>query len=337
MAYENMRTMGTSVFSTLIDPLGLIVNGGEMSDAWKAYKRGLSEIVSVWKGEHTNDKDARVAELIGTTDAAGALANFGQMYSGLALDKNTRKMNEGLFKWNGMEAINRAFRIQGTQAAIGFLKKHSTLPSEHSERYLRELGLQASDIKVSKDGDINWQDQKVGDAVYRWVNGAILRPTAAHRPVWMNDPHYMLFGHMKQFGYTFNDTIMKKAWHELKEHANMGPMASTIGLFVPVMLAADAAKSVLLSGSVPEWMHGSMGSVIAHGADRAGLFGPAQPFIDLTLPHRSVFSLGGPAVDQGASWFTQPLGESLTQALPGASVINTIAGRSTQMADQGED
>ena len=169
---------------------------------------------------------------------------------------------------------------------------------------------------------MNYEDPKIQVAIKRWVDGAVLRPNAAQRPAWMSDPHFAIFGHMKSFSYTFHDTIMKRAWIEMKEHGNLGPMGVLLGTFTPMMVAADAAKAILLTGQEPTWMQGGLPSMIEHGALRAGLLGMASPYADPLIAGHPA-SILGPTAEQAISLFTQPLGESAVDALPGASIINT--------------
>ncbi|MCL5460181.1 hypothetical protein M3M33_16205, partial [Loigolactobacillus coryniformis] len=79
----------------------------------------------------------------------------------------------------------------------------------HSTRRLQELGLTASDVKVDANGELVITP-KVKAAINQWVDGAILRPDAADKPVWMNDPHYLLFAHLKQFVYAFQHTTLAR-------------------------------------------------------------------------------------------------------------------------------
>jgi hypothetical protein len=325
MAYENIRTMGLSLFSALIDPLGLLVRGGEMKDATAAYSRSLKEVWSTWKGEHTTDSDAQLAEMLGTVDAGGFLANFGQAYSALYLNQKVRKWNEALFKWNGMDGFNRGVRIQATQAAISFIKRQVTAPTEHSDRYLGELILTKKGVVIDKNGDLDYSNPKIQVAVKRWVDQSILRPNAAHRPTWMSDPHYAIFGHMKQFSYTFHDTIMKRAWMEAKAHGNMAPMAIMLGAFAPMMVASDLAKSIMLTGDTPTWAKEGLPSMIDHGVRRAGLLGLAQPYADPLMTGHPA-SMFGPTVEQAVSAMTHPFKETMVDALPLSSVINTMQG-----------
>jgi hypothetical protein len=324
LVYENIRTLGLSLFSQMIDPLGIMVRGGTMKEAFSTYARGLREIKASWTGEKLDDKNSQIAEMIGTVDSAGFLANFGQAYNSMFIHQKARRWNEALFKYNGMDGFNRASRIQATQAAISFIKRQKTDPTHNTERYLDELLLSPEDIKIDANGDLNYEGPRIQVAVKRWVDQAILRPNAAQRPAWMSDPHFVLFGHMKQFSYAFHDVILKRAWLEAKNHGDLGPVGILLAGFVPMMIAADAAKAILLTGKEPYWMH-DLPSTIEHGVRRAGLLGIAQPYADpLTTGHP--FGVAGPTAEQAVSILTDPIEESAIDALPGASVINTIDG-----------
>lgn len=324
IAYENVRLLSTALFSQMIDPLGIVIRGGEMKDAWAAYKRGMKEVWASWKGQRLSDADTQIAEEIGTVETVGFLATFGQQYSSMYLNNRVRKINDGLFRYNGMEGFNRAARIQATSAAIGFLKRHKALPQgKVSQEYLDELRLQPDDIVINADGSINYQDPKVAFAIKRWVDGAILRPNSAQRAVWMSDPHYMMFAHMKQFAYSMHDVILKRVAKEARQHDNMAPLA-VLASFVPMMIAADTTKSLMLTGDAPIWSH-DLGETILHGANRAGLAGMYQPFADVAVAGHGAATLAGPAAEQVSQLFTQPLSESLRDALPGQNVVNMVS------------
>lgn len=324
LAYENIRLLSTAIFSQMIDPLGIIVRGGEMKHAWAAYSRGIKEIIAAYKGTTITDLPTQLAEYIGTVEAAGFLATFGQQSNSMYLSKTVRKANEALFRYNGMDGFNRAARIEATQAAIGFIKYHAGLPTKSSQAYLDELNLTPELLKLDADGNLNYADGQVRAAINRWVNGAILRPNAAHRPIWMSDPHYMLFGHMKQFSFTFHDVILKRVIHDAKVHGNLGPMAVVLGAFAPTMIAADLMKSLLITGSSPAWSH-DFASMVGHGVERAGLLGKYQFVYDATAGTHGLMSIAGPAAEQVANVFTDPLGQSFKNALPGANVLHMVA------------
>lgn len=338
LVYENMRLLSTSLFSQFIDPLGIVVRGGTMTDAWSSYKRGIREVIASIKGDPIKDLDAQIADQVGTTDANGFLAAFGQLYSSQYMGDKFRKANDVLFKYNGMEGFNRGMQVSATRAAINFIKRHATQPNDNSVDFLKELNLTAKDVVVdAKTGELDYTDPKIQQAIHQWVNGSIMRPNAAQRPAWGSDPHYMVFWHMKQFAYTFHDVIMKRAMFNYKTYGDMGPMGTLLMAYTPVMIATDALKGVLLSGGEePGWMRAGLGSELQHGAMRAGLAGKFQPGVDVMGPHRTVLGLGGPAIEQIVQMFEKSPVDSAINALPGANVWNTMKG-GPMVEVQGED
>jgi len=340
LVYQNLRVLSTSLFSQFIDPMGMVVRGAEMSDAWNAYKRGLKEVLASFKGEHISDKDSLIADQVGTTDAGGALAAFGQLYSSQYMGAGLRKANDMLFKYNGMEGFNRGMQVAGTRAAINFVKRHVERAMKGDERsadYLKELNLDAKEVKIDKDGDLDYTNPKIQDALHQWVNGSVMRPNAAQRPAWGSDPHYMIFWHMKQFAYTFHDVIMKRAIHDAKKYGDMGPAGVLVAAYTPIMIASDALKNVLLTGQEPGWMRAGLPSEIEHGAMRAGLMGKFQPLGDVALnPSRSVLGLGGPVVEQIAQMMDQSPKDIALNAAPGANLLNMWTGNN-HIEVQGED
>jgi hypothetical protein len=337
MVYENMRTLSMSLFSQFIDPMNMVVRGSTMGDAWSAYKRGMREVAASIKGEHIKDLDSMIADQVGTTDAGGMLAAYGQLYSSQYMGAGFRKANDMLFKYNGMEGFNRGMQVAGTRAAINFIKRHVEKPNERSKDYLAELNLKARDVKIDKDGELDYTDPKIQQAIHQWVNGSVMRPNAAQRPAWGSDPHYMVLWHMKQFAYTFHDVIMKRAMHDYKKYGDMGPAGVLAATYAPIMIASDAMKSMLVTGQEPGWMKAGLGSEIEHGVMRAGLAGKFQPLADVALtPGRSMLGLGGPLVEQITQLADQTPHDAAVNALPGANLWNMLGGHN-HIEVQGED
>lgn len=139
-------------------------------------------------------------------------------------------------------------------------------------------------------------------AINTWVDGAVLRPDAAHRPLWMNDPHFALISHLKQFVYAFHETILKRVGHEI-DHGNFAPLAA-LAAYVPVMIASDMAKDMVRGGGdVPEWKRNwGAGDYLWSGVERAGLLGVGQfrhdALADLHRGGSGVGALSGPTVEQ---------------------------------------
>lgn len=335
MVYQNFTKLLMTLFSSLSDPLGIMVRGGDFEDAYAAFHRGLKEVWKRWKDDNELDDATKLAEMIGSVDAGTFMESLGQTYSSLYLSGKTKYLNDQLFKWNGMEAWNRGMRVGATQAAIKFIKRHMTTPNKDSERYLTELFGYARPELLN--GELNYADPLVQQAIMRWVDGAILSPNAAQRPVWASDPHWALFFHMKQFAYSFHKVILKRAWNEAVEHGNAAPIMTLIVGYVPMVIAADAVKAIVLSGGdEPYWMKQGVGSTIFHGADRANLLGIPQLGLDAFGrmfskdgfdPLEGAASLAGPTTSWAKDWYDKPLGEQVVASLPGGNVLNQIGGK----------
>ena len=327
LVYQNMRSLATSLLSQFIDPLNLVVRGATMGEAWDAYKRGLREVVASVKGEEIRDLDLTIAEHVGTVDAHGFLGAYGQLYSSEYMGNWFRKANDFLFRYNGMEGFNRGMQVAATRSAINFIKRHTEKPGKNSASYLAEIGLRAEKVKIDERGELDYNDPRIQRAIYQWVSGAVMRPNASQRPAYASDPHYMVFWHMKQFAYTFHDTVMKRAIHDYKKYGDTGPLGVMATCFAPVMIAADVAKSVLLTGDAPGWWNAGLPEIIEHGVNRAGLSGQYQPIVDIAnTPGRSWLGLGGPMIEQLQQLGDQTVGQAAVSALPGQNVIKQVFG-----------
>jgi len=174
-----------------------------------------------------------------------------------------------------------------------------------------------------QDGRLNTDSPVIQKAVMRWVDGAILRPNAAIRPSWSSDPHFAVFFHLKQFMYATHEVLLKRVVHEVKQ-GNTNPLLLLAAGYVPVMLAADAAKGILqeaMGAGAPVWEHEGVAGIVAHGVQRAGLLGTGQMALD--AKEFGVPGLLGPTAEQIASAFTQPAADSLKEAV-GVGPLNFV-------------
>lgn len=322
--FQNFRLLPLALFASINDVVGMVARGGTMKDSFQAFTRGIKEVVLMWKGEYSQDELAKLAERLGTVGGGNYLEAMGQTYSSQFMYGKLRRWNDALFKWNGLEAWNRAARIQATGVAIEFIKRHVEKPNEHSKRYLEELfGKDYDTGLIMKDGDLDYSNDRVREAVLTWVNGAVLRPNASHRPIYASDPHYMLFYHLKQFAYSFHKVILRRTWIEAKA-GNYTPAAALFTGYVPVSIAADVVKETLIMGDDdPWWTKGGLTAYLEHGVARANLGGVPQmwlgdiadPVMAFKDPGRYVGSLSnvaGPAPDQLIDLISVPFLEDKT-------------------------
>lgn len=314
IVYQNVRLLPLAIFSSVIDPMGVLVRGGTAGEAFNTARRGFKEIAKNFK-KTGDDEATKLAATLGVIDNAVLMKTIGSSFSqGMTSDLG-RRVNDVFFKYNLMEQFNVSMRVGATEAALGFLGRHADgKASAHSTRWLAELGLKAGDVVMAGDrpalsvaefmaaGQSQAKAQASADkmtlAVNKWVDGAVLRPNAAHKPVWMNDPHFALISHLKQFVYSFQETILKRVANEAR-HGNVGP-AYALASYIPFMIAADMAKGVIVGNNQrDEW---EMDDWLFHGVQRAGLFGVGQFGVDAVEDVQrgglGVGALTGPTLEQ---------------------------------------
>lgn len=301
IAYQNIRLLPLALFSSLVDPLGIIVRGGQVKDGWETFKRGIKELHKSWQGNPSFDAKTRLAEEIGTIEDAVLQHTISSAYGQGMMGDTAQKVNDAFFRYNFMEGFNRSMRVGATQAALGFIKRHAMGENEHSMRYLKELGLSPRQVKFDADGNVVI-DEAVKRAVNRWVDGAVLRPDAADSAIWMNDPHFAVIAHLKHFAFSFHHTFLKRVWHEY-QHGNYQPLMA-LGAFVPMMMAADFIKDIATNGGdEPAWKREwTFMDHVGYGVERSGLLGVGQFALDglgdVKNGGTGVGALGGPAIDQ---------------------------------------
>ena len=339
IVYQNIRLLPLALFSSFVDPLGIVARGGEMREAWDTFARGIKGVARQWADmlreqppERAKDEWERLAELAGVVDSATFSHLLTDEYGSVYMGSKASKVNEMMFKANGMEAWNRAMRVGATKSAVAFIERHNKGKDKHSARWMEDLGLAPGTLKLDEDGRLIYDKRvllaaypdmemseaeayigKVHAAINRWVESAILSPNAAQRPAWGSDPHFGMFWHLKQFAYSFHETIMKRAIGEAG-HGNYAPLG-VFAWYVPAMIAADVTKGLMLgAGELPGYMKNyDLGDWMMHGVKRAGILGIGDIGIEAT---KDVTSLAGPTVEQAADFFFKPLEDNLVKALP---------------------
>jgi len=352
IVYQNVRLLPLAVFSMAVDPAGIMVRGGTIKDAFTAFKRGIAEIPRGFT-DKPKDEWYKLAETMGVIENSALVHALGSSYSQGMVGDTGRKINDVFFRYNLVEQMNTSMRVAAVPAALGFFAKHADgKASVHSTRWLAELGYKPGEMIMGADGkplmtykqfkdhglsdaDAAAHAVKMTGAVNKWVDGAILRPNAAHKPIWMNDPHFALLAHLKQFVYSFNETILKRVLNETK-HGNYTP-AYVLASYVPIMMAADALKGALITGGgVPQYKDGwDLEDYIGNGMQRAGLFGVGQFGLDALhdVQHGGigVTSLMGPAIEQLADGVKtmggrESVGSFALDALPANILMKSMLG-----------
>lgn len=335
----NLAVLPLAVFSSLIDPMGIAVRGGTVEQAWDAFKAGVRNIPGSLRANGKKLDIQEFAESVGTVESQFTVDMLGDMYGSAYMSDWARKTNNLLFRYNLMEGWNTAMRSAATVAALDFIKRHAAGENKNSVRYLDELGLSTDTLVLDEEGNVLWRQADIAqrlletgrdpaeaqaisrrtrEGITRWVDGAVLRPHAAHRPAWASDPHFMLIWHLKQFTYSFHKTIIERVMHETK-NGNYNPML-VLASYVPFMIAADYLRALVQGGGEePPWRKGmGFGETVWEGVQRAGLLGIRQFAMDGA--ENPAFALGPAAnyaIDIGVKAADGQVTDALVKALPG--------------------
>jgi hypothetical protein len=254
VTYQNIVLLPLSLFSNLIDPLGVAMRSNDMKEAWKAFTYGMKGIADQLRGAG-DDAQTEMAKTLGLIDDQNMLEAMGHVYNSMHMSRFLKKVNSKFFRYNGMEMWNQRMRVAAMMAAQRFI-----LANLGHERYQSELGITDSDVFQLADGtialtkdqllqagakksEVSDIEKRIQAAVFKWVDGAVLRPNAAHRPVWGSDPRYQLIFHLKQFTFSFHNTILRRVGEELK-HGNVAPGWILLS-YVPFMFLSDVLKGSL--------------------------------------------------------------------------------------------
>ena len=201
--------------------------------------------------------------MLGIISQDSVLEAMGAAYGTAHMSKRMRDINRVFFKYNGMQGWNNSMRIAATAAGERYL-----ISNKGNDKALAELGLTSKDVKVNKNGRLDVSSPKVQQAMYRFVDQAVLRPSASNRPVWMSDPRFLLVAHLKQFTYAMHNVVLKRASRELSD-GNPKPWGILM-LAAPVVLAADMAKFALTGTAPSSW---GFKDYLVHAVERSGLLG----------------------------------------------------------------
>lgn len=293
MVYQNVRVLALATLTSLVDPIGIAVRTGDMGIAWHSFRKGLSVAVNHAAGD--NAVLYSMAEMLGVVDRHMTAEALNWEYGGVYMTGMERKINEGFFRLTGLQAWTRATRIMGMEGSLRFMGRHVVNPNQHSERYLAELNLRPEDVLLDENGKARiltaaerrsstqeeiTRDDKVRAAIHRFVDGAILRPNAALRPIWASDPHFMLIFHLKAFMYAFHEQILKRVVLEAA-NGHLTPILM-FGLFIPFMIASDELRELIQYGGDgnPQKAQWDVMDHVGSAMERSGMLGLGQIVAD---------------------------------------------------------
>lgn len=321
MTYQNVRLLPLALMSSMIDPLGSNIRaGGQLTKHWAAAK----EAVSALRNKNGNDYLRAMAEDMGVVERNAVGEALHYLYGG-AHDPNGRlaKVNNALFKYNGLELVTKFSRLTALAMGNKFLLDHAATEGTRSDRYLRELGLTRADVKDDGTGHVV-RSEKIDAALHRFVDESVVRPTPSQRPGWHNDPHFALAAQYKGYLYSFWNTVMRRAGVELK-NGNYRVIAPLL-MYMPVTAFGEMMRDVFQDDDDDR----TMTDYAKLSVERSGLLGPKINLIqsaydDTKFGSSALNSLAGPTGQQlGQMYDTfagrRDAGKTAVEALPGSAL-----------------
>jgi hypothetical protein len=324
MVIQNMAVLPLATLTSLVDPVGIAVRSQDMTATMAALRAGAAEIATEIKLIAGNDEEVQRSELRKLAEGMGTIEDhmtneaLEWEYGSTYLTPRLKAANEFFFKAIGLTQWTRVTRIMALAGGKEFIKRHVQRPNQNSDRFLRQLNLAPEDVRFDKAGDLLIlsrmqretgdiveaelaRDNRVRNALNRFVNEAILRPNAAQRPIWASDPNFALIFHLKSFMFSFHDRILRRAFQEAAL-GNVAPLV-ILSAFVPAMLFADILRDMIRFGLGGDPRKASWGleDHIWNATQRSGVNGIGQLLVDaksdIQFGGFGYESMVGPTVD----------------------------------------
>jgi GH24 family phage-related lysozyme (muramidase) len=162
------------------------------------------------------------------------------------MDKNSRAIADRFFKVIQLDTYTQFTRVFAAGMGERFLV--SLARTKDAEK-LNQLGLTVADVTKAydkKSGQLNRSDTKIQSAIRQFVEESVIRPNAAERPVWANNPYTALVFQLKSFFYAFGTNIMGGVLRTANTaYSKDGKISSAA---IPLAIAAGALMPLAMIG-----------------------------------------------------------------------------------------
>ena len=307
--YQNLRILAFAIFSQFVD-VGTLMARGEFKDSQAGFRTLLNK--------QSRAKAFEMLEAIGAMRQGLTEHVLNDQALNTFMTGNAKRINDLFFRYNGMEGWTNLMRALGLVSAREFMQRNARKAlagDAKAIRYLKELDITPAEITA-------WDGHSTGDlrikaALNRYIDEGMIRPDATLRPVWMSDPGYGVFAHLKGFLYGFHETFLRRVGREARIHQNLLPLLMLGMLALPfAALGYELRRKILgTSKHAPEGV-----GYLEELVERAGLFGAWQLVVDMEQAddYGKPFALGigGPATEQLFDFFDRDLASWVPRAIP---------------------
>ena len=241
-----------------------------------------------WATAKTREWSQAFFRSIGTTKFMNFIYRNAGLVSIMAIEADAKRAATGdrkamdRLKTIGLDSIPPQELVAGMER-LGVMKGDTPKSFNQIDKFFRSdpLGLQIREGLNKLSGEM------------------VLRPNAAQRTVWMNNPFYALISQLKPFYYSFGKTYGEGTWKNMKRNyeydgpiSALLPLILLIGTMMPLAMLALEVRELLkyiLKGGDPEVFRSDetpWPTYLFDVADRAGLpgrFGLLIPMFEADL------------------------------------------------------
>ena len=315
LTMQNLAILPLALFASVVDIMGIPLRTGDMTDAWRAFKDGLRGIAN------SSDPDFNMAEILGINDGNMLYDRIGDTYNELIDSPWLRKINHKFFLINGLEGWTRGMRVSAMNAAIAYLSDH-----RDNAQKLEDIGLKKSDLTFTPEGLLDVENnRKVQEAIYKFVDSAVLRPSASHRPAWGSDPRFLLIWHLKQFTFSFHNVFYRRVANSIMEHGWKNATLIPFLSMIPIMVASDFARNIIAPSAHYESLN--FAETVLRAIQRSSIAGLGtfgfDVVQDVSFDEYPGTSLLGPTFDSADKFLDSGMSSGLFRLTPGYALTKT--------------
>ena len=161
-----------------------------------------------------------------------------------------RKGTDYFFRYTGLEGFTMFSRVFATGMARQFLVRAADAAKKGDRVKAEQLrGLNVTpeqiDAWVAEGKIISNKHQRVKEAIAQFVDESIVRPNAAERPGWANNPYFAMVWQLKSFYYAYGKNIMGGLGRLAKTKAGQENMTAGVG---PLIMGAVLLAPLTMIG-----------------------------------------------------------------------------------------
>ena len=307
--YQNLRILAFAIFSQFVD-VGTMVARGDVASA----QAGLRQMLD----KHSREDAMEMLEAIGAMRQGLTEHILNDQALNTFMTGNAKRVNDLFFRYNMMEGWTNNMRALGLISGREFMQRNARKAASgdtQAQRYLDELDITAGEI-MAWDGH-STTDMRINAALNRYIDESMIRPDPTIRPVWMSDPGYAIFAHLKGFVYGFHETFLRRVGREVSVHQNLLPLLALGMLTLPFAAVGYELRRKVLGTSkhAPEGL-----DYVQELVERSGMFGAFQLVVDMEQADQYgkpfALGVGGPAVEQLFDFFDRDLASWTPKAIP---------------------